>query len=217
MHDERSRRHVLRRATALRGGRRSPAAGEDEILVDVLAAGLHPRVRSGAAGTHYTSTGRLPMIPGVDGVGRRPDGRSCISSPTTTAARWPTRRSSTRAVRSSSRRRGRRARCGRDEPGDVLVGRAAPTCTDRAGPERARPRRDRQRRNMAVQIAKLLGAGRVSARAGSRAPAGAPGTGADEVVQLSGDATETAERSPAPRRTSTSSSTTSGRSRRRRR
>src|SRR5579863_8067766 len=50
-------------------------AGAGQILVDVLAAGLHPRVRSGAAGAHYTSTGTLPMIPGVDGVGRRPDGR----------------------------------------------------------------------------------------------------------------------------------------------
>ncbi len=47
----------------------------EEILVDVLAAGLHPRVRSGAAGRHYTSTGTLPMIPGIDAVGRRPDGK----------------------------------------------------------------------------------------------------------------------------------------------
>jgi NADPH:quinone reductase-like Zn-dependent oxidoreductase len=46
-----------------------------EQLVDVLAVGLHPRVRSGAAGAHYTSTGRLPMIPGIDAVGRRPDGK----------------------------------------------------------------------------------------------------------------------------------------------
>jgi NADPH:quinone reductase-like Zn-dependent oxidoreductase len=46
----------------------------DETLVDVLAVGLHPRVRSGAAGAHYTSTNKLPMIPGVDAVGRRPDG-----------------------------------------------------------------------------------------------------------------------------------------------
>ncbi|HTU94611.1 MAG TPA: zinc-binding alcohol dehydrogenase family protein [Solirubrobacteraceae bacterium] len=46
----------------------------DEVRVDVLAAGLHPRVRSGAAGAHYTSTGALPMIPGIDGVGRRADG-----------------------------------------------------------------------------------------------------------------------------------------------
>jgi NADPH:quinone reductase-like Zn-dependent oxidoreductase len=44
------------------------------IIVDVLAVGLHPRVRSGASGRHYTSTGTLPMIPGIDGVGRRPDG-----------------------------------------------------------------------------------------------------------------------------------------------
>jgi NADPH:quinone reductase-like Zn-dependent oxidoreductase len=48
---------------------------DTELLVDVLAAGLHPRVRSGAAGAHYTSTGRLPMIPGVDAVGQRPDGK----------------------------------------------------------------------------------------------------------------------------------------------
>jgi NADPH:quinone reductase-like Zn-dependent oxidoreductase len=47
---------------------------DDETLVDVLAVGLHPRVRSGAAGAHYTSTGTLPMIPGIDAVGRRPDG-----------------------------------------------------------------------------------------------------------------------------------------------
>jgi NADPH:quinone reductase-like Zn-dependent oxidoreductase len=51
---------------------RQPTA--DEQLVDVLAVGLHPRVRTGAAGAHYTSTGRLPMIPGIDAVGRRPDG-----------------------------------------------------------------------------------------------------------------------------------------------
>jgi len=52
-----------------------PAPAGDEVLADVLAVGLHPRVRSGAAGSHYTSSGTLPMIPGVDGVGRLPDGR----------------------------------------------------------------------------------------------------------------------------------------------
>jgi NADPH:quinone reductase-like Zn-dependent oxidoreductase len=51
-----------------------PTSGE-EMLVDVLAVGLHPRVRTGAAGAHYTSTGALPMIPGIDGVGQRPDGK----------------------------------------------------------------------------------------------------------------------------------------------
>lgn len=48
--------------------------GEHEMLVDVLAAGLHHRVRSQASGSHYTSSGVLPLIPGVDGVGRSPDG-----------------------------------------------------------------------------------------------------------------------------------------------
>lgn len=48
--------------------------GTDQLLVDVLAAGLHPRVRSQADGSHYTSTEELPLVPGIDGVGRGPDG-----------------------------------------------------------------------------------------------------------------------------------------------
>lgn len=51
-----------------------PEPRDEEEIVEVLAAGLHPRVRSGAGGTHYTSSGRLPLIPGIDGVGRRADG-----------------------------------------------------------------------------------------------------------------------------------------------
>jgi len=54
-----------------------PAPTDGQVLVDVLAAGLHPRVRSSADGSHYTSDGRLPLIPGIDGVGRLPDGR-CV-------------------------------------------------------------------------------------------------------------------------------------------
>jgi NADPH:quinone reductase-like Zn-dependent oxidoreductase len=42
----------------------------DDLVVDVLAAALHPRVRSQADGSHYTSTGELPFVPGVDGVAR---------------------------------------------------------------------------------------------------------------------------------------------------
>jgi NADPH:quinone reductase-like Zn-dependent oxidoreductase len=49
--------------------------GDREMLVHVLAAGLHPRVRSQANGSHYTSTDELPLVPGIDGVGRGPDGR----------------------------------------------------------------------------------------------------------------------------------------------
>ena len=47
---------------------------DNDIVVDVIAAGLHPLVRSRAAGAHYTSTGELPLVPGIDGVGRTPDG-----------------------------------------------------------------------------------------------------------------------------------------------
>jgi NADPH:quinone reductase-like Zn-dependent oxidoreductase len=50
------------------------ATREGEEVVDVVAAGLHPRVRSQADGSHYTSTDELPLIPGIDGVGRRADG-----------------------------------------------------------------------------------------------------------------------------------------------
>ena len=49
-------------------------AGPQDMLVEVLAAGLHPRVRSQADGTHYTSTDALPLVPGIDGVGRGSDG-----------------------------------------------------------------------------------------------------------------------------------------------
>jgi NADPH:quinone reductase-like Zn-dependent oxidoreductase len=44
------------------------------VVVEVVAAGLHPRVRSQAAGSHYTSSSELPLVPGIDGVGRFPDG-----------------------------------------------------------------------------------------------------------------------------------------------
>jgi NADPH:quinone reductase-like Zn-dependent oxidoreductase len=73
--NERRRRDIVRQATALPGVRRAATRSDQEVLVDVLAVGLHPRVRTGAAGTHYTTATALPMIPGIDGVGRRPDGR----------------------------------------------------------------------------------------------------------------------------------------------
>jgi NADPH:quinone reductase-like Zn-dependent oxidoreductase len=52
-----------------------PSAGKDGVVVEVLAAGLHPRVRSQAGGFHYTSTGELPLVPGVDAVVRDPEGK----------------------------------------------------------------------------------------------------------------------------------------------
>jgi NADPH2:quinone reductase len=51
-----------------------PVPSADEVLIDVTAAGLHPIVRALAKGAHYGSTGQLPLIPGVDGVGRLDDG-----------------------------------------------------------------------------------------------------------------------------------------------
>lgn len=46
-----------------------------EMLVEVLAAGLHHLTRGRASGAHYSSTGRPPLIAGVDGVGRGTDGK----------------------------------------------------------------------------------------------------------------------------------------------
>jgi NADPH:quinone reductase-like Zn-dependent oxidoreductase len=51
-----------------------PVAAEGERLVSVTAAGLHPIVKALARGTHYGSSGELPFIAGVDGVGRLEDG-----------------------------------------------------------------------------------------------------------------------------------------------
>jgi NADPH:quinone reductase-like Zn-dependent oxidoreductase len=51
-----------------------PVAGEGEKLVRVSAAGLHPIVKALAKGTHYGSSGELPFIAGVDGVGKLEDG-----------------------------------------------------------------------------------------------------------------------------------------------
>src|ERR1700733_11651389 len=51
-----------------------PAAMEGEVIVNVSAAGLHPIVKSLADGTHYASSEMLPIISGVDGVGRLEDG-----------------------------------------------------------------------------------------------------------------------------------------------
>jgi NADPH:quinone reductase-like Zn-dependent oxidoreductase len=51
-----------------------PVAQSGEHLVKVVAAGLHPIVKSLANGSHYGSTGQFPFVAGVDGVGRLEDG-----------------------------------------------------------------------------------------------------------------------------------------------
>jgi NADPH:quinone reductase-like Zn-dependent oxidoreductase len=50
-----------------------PDPTEDTLAVEVVAAALHPRVRSQADGSHYT-TGDLPFVPGIDAVVRDADG-----------------------------------------------------------------------------------------------------------------------------------------------
>jgi NADPH:quinone reductase-like Zn-dependent oxidoreductase len=166
------------------------ARNPDEILVDVLAVGLHPRVRTGAAGAHYTSSGTLPMIPGVDGVGRRADGqavyfvavddvigtmadralvdeRRAIELPDGTdvariAAAMNPAMSSWVALR-------RRVPI---EPGQSVLILGA---TGNAG-------------TMAVQVAQRLGAGRVVGAGRNHTRLAALATlGADDLVQLTGD------------------------------
>ena len=169
-------------------------ASADEVLADVLAAGLHPRVRSGATGQHYTSSGTLPMIPGIDGVGRLPDGklvyfaaaddvlgtmadkavvdlRRSVALPDGTdvakvAAAMNPAMSSWVALR-------RRVPL---QPGQAVLVLGA---TGNAG-------------TMAVQVAKRLGAARVigAGRNPARLEALFP-AGADEVVQLTDDADAT--------------------------
>ncbi|HHZ4816025.1 TPA: quinone oxidoreductase family protein [Yersinia enterocolitica] len=49
--------------------------GPGEMLVEVLAAGLHHVTRGRASGVHYSSSEGLPLVPGIDGVGRGTDGK----------------------------------------------------------------------------------------------------------------------------------------------
>ncbi|GIH19306.1 quinone oxidoreductase family protein [Rugosimonospora africana] len=168
--------------------------GEDEVVLDVLAVGLHPRVRTGASGRHYTSTGKLPMVPGVDGVGRLSDGhlvyfvaddeltgpmatrtvvdaRRCIPLPETVdvvkvAAAMNPAMSSWVALR-------RRVPI---QPGQSVLVLGA---TGNAG-------------QMAIQVAKRLGAGRVVGAGRDRERlALLPKIGADATVALTDDANAT--------------------------
>jgi NADPH:quinone reductase-like Zn-dependent oxidoreductase len=163
--------------------------GAHQALADVLAVGLHPRVRSQANGSHYTSTGDLPLVPGVDGVARTADGatryfvmgdttmgamaeqtvidlrRSVVlpdgSDPVTMAAAMNPAMSSWVALR---------RRIGFKAGQRVLVLGA----TGSAG-------------RLAVQVAKYLGAGQVIAAGRQPAKLAAlPGLGADVTTSLDG-------------------------------
>ena len=124
------------------------ATGKDEVVVEVLAAGLHPRVRSQADGSHYTSTDELPLVPGIDAVVRDPQGRLRYAVLDDTTLGTMAERTVIELDRSVVLPEGCRpgpARGGH-EPGDVVVGGAAPTHRLQARSAGAGPRRHRQRR-----------------------------------------------------------------------
>jgi NADPH:quinone reductase-like Zn-dependent oxidoreductase len=52
-----------------------PEVKEGEERIAVTAAALSHLTRGRASGTHYSTTGRIPFVVGVDGVGRLEDGR----------------------------------------------------------------------------------------------------------------------------------------------
>jgi NADPH:quinone reductase-like Zn-dependent oxidoreductase len=52
-----------------------PAAGPDTELVDLVAAGIHHVTRSVASGRHYSRASAFPVIPGLNAVARDAAGR----------------------------------------------------------------------------------------------------------------------------------------------
>jgi NADPH:quinone reductase-like Zn-dependent oxidoreductase len=61
--------------TPIYGDFKEPVPGNGEVQVTVTAAALSNVVKSRASGTHYSSSGELPFVVGIDGVGRLADGR----------------------------------------------------------------------------------------------------------------------------------------------
>jgi NADPH:quinone reductase-like Zn-dependent oxidoreductase len=61
--------------TPIYGDFKEPVPANGEVQVTVSAAALSNVVKSRASGTHYSSSGELPFVVGIDGVGRLDDGR----------------------------------------------------------------------------------------------------------------------------------------------
>jgi NADPH2:quinone reductase len=57
------------------GGFADPQAGDDAVVVEVAAAALHHLDLHKATGTFYTGPPPLPSVVGTDGIGRTADGR----------------------------------------------------------------------------------------------------------------------------------------------
>ncbi len=176
---------------------RPEPAGPHETLADVLAVAIHPRVRTGASGRHYTSTGTLPMIPGIDGVGQMPDGqRIYFVSPDDA---W-----GSMAERAVVDRRRIIPLPEHADPAKVAAA-MNPAMSAWVALRRRVPLQAGQTvlilgatgnaGGMAVQIAKRLGAGRVvGAGRNAERLAELPALGADDVVALTDNPDVTAER-----------------------
>src|ERR1700678_4337429 len=61
--------------TPIYGDFKEPVPADGELQVTVSAAALSTVVKSRASGAHYSSSGQLPFVVGIDGVGRLDDGR----------------------------------------------------------------------------------------------------------------------------------------------
>lgn len=165
-----------------------PEAGPGEHLVDLVAAAIHPVVRSKATGRHYSSTGAYPLVPGVDAVARAADGALVyvggVREPWGTFAE----RIAAPLAAPPARGCGPRGRGGRDEPRQSswmpltthVEASGAPGTVLILGPTGVAGR-------LAVQNARALGAGRIiGAGRGAEALRDVRGLGA-ETVELSGD------------------------------
>ena len=173
-----------------------PVAGPDEAIVHVRAASLKPVDRLMAGGTHYASPRELPVVCGVDGVGvldggarvffggpRRPYGAMAERTVVARARCWPvpegvddaTAAALPNPALSSWLPLVWRAKLAAGETVLILG------ATGTAG-------------KLAIQIAKILGAGRVIA-AGRNAQtlSALPGLGADAVIHLDLSDQEVAE------------------------
>ncbi len=171
-------------------------AGDDDMVIDVIAAGLHPRVRSQADGSHYTSTDELPLVPGIDGVGRGADGllRYFILPDTTMGAMAEQTVIDTR-----------RSFVLPEDSDPIVVAAAMNPAMSSWVALRQRVQFQAGQNvlvlgagnagQMAVQIAKLFGANQIiAAGRGADRLAGLPALGATDTVPLEGDADTVAER-----------------------
>ena len=61
--------------TPVYGDFNTPSVSGENVLVEVTCAALSPVTKSRASGTHYSSTGDIPFIVGMDGVGTLSDGK----------------------------------------------------------------------------------------------------------------------------------------------